>query len=83
MILQHEMMNLILNRCYSERILLSMGQSPELARKTHEYILLFIPNIFSVFTIVALRKFLQGLGNVQVHPDKVLTNDTVFSFSYR
>ncbi|KAL0140298.1 mate-domain-containing protein [Mucor lusitanicus] len=33
--------------CYSERILLAMGQSPELARKTHEYILLFIPNIFS------------------------------------
>ncbi|CAO3643081.1 unnamed protein product [Mucor fragilis] len=52
--------------CYSERILLSMGQSPELARKTHEYILLFIPNIFSVFTIVALRKFLQGLGEMKV-----------------
>ncbi|KAF1803493.1 mate-domain-containing protein [Mucor lusitanicus] len=52
--------------CYSERILLAMGQSPELARKTHEYILLFIPNIFSVFTIVALRKFLQGLGEMKV-----------------
>ncbi|KAL7317042.1 hypothetical protein PS15m_003446 [Mucor circinelloides] len=52
--------------CYSERILLFMGQSPELAKKTHEYILFFIPNIFSVFTIVALRKFLQGLGEMKV-----------------
>ncbi|KAI8646129.1 mate-domain-containing protein [Parasitella parasitica] len=52
--------------CFSERILLSMGQSSELASKTHEYILCYIPNIFSVFTIVALRKFLQGLGKMKV-----------------
>ncbi|CEP17486.1 hypothetical protein [Parasitella parasitica] len=52
--------------CFSERILLSMGQSPELASKAHEYILCYIPNIFSVFTIVALRKFLQSLGKMKV-----------------
>lgn len=78
MALQHGMINLISCRCYSERILLSMGQSPELARKTHEYILIFIPNIFSVFTIVALRKFLQGLGNVQFYLDKLLSNNADF-----
>ncbi|KAG2209364.1 hypothetical protein INT46_002607 [Mucor plumbeus] len=52
--------------CYSEQILLSIGQSPELARMAHEYILYFIPNIFLIFTIVALRKFLQGLGEMKV-----------------
>ncbi|KAI9478289.1 MAG: mate-domain-containing protein [Benjaminiella poitrasii] len=51
---------------YSDRILLSMGQSPELAKMAHEYILLVLPNIFLGFTIVSLRKFLQGLGEMRV-----------------
>jgi Na+-driven multidrug efflux pump len=40
-----------------------MGQTPELARMAQEFILIVIPNIFLSFTTVALRKFLQGLGN--------------------
>ncbi|KAI7906061.1 mate-domain-containing protein [Cokeromyces recurvatus] len=51
---------------FSDTILLSMGQSPELSKMAHEYILYVIPDIFLSFTITSLRKFLQGLGEMKV-----------------
>ena len=51
---------------WAEDILLYMGQQPELARKAQEYITVFTPNLFIIFTTTALRKFLQGLGEMKV-----------------
>ncbi|KAI8098278.1 mate-domain-containing protein [Gilbertella persicaria] len=51
---------------FSDKILLAMGQSPELAEMAHKYIVIVIPNIFLSFTTVAIRKFLQGLGEMKV-----------------
>ncbi|KAI9257072.1 mate-domain-containing protein [Helicostylum pulchrum] len=51
---------------YAENILLYMGQTPELASMAQTYITIVTPNIFLSFTIVAIRKFLQGLGEMRV-----------------
>jgi hypothetical protein len=42
-----------------------MGQEPDLARMTQEYIRLYTPMVFMSFFVVGMRKFLQGLGTVQ------------------
>ncbi|OBZ89065.1 hypothetical protein A0J61_02884 [Choanephora cucurbitarum] len=51
---------------FSDKILLSMGQSPELVDMAHQYIVITIPNAFLTFTMVAIRKFLQGLGEMKI-----------------
>jgi MATE family multidrug resistance protein len=43
-----------------------MGQTPELASMAQTYITIFTPNIFLSFAVVAIRKFLQGLGKTFV-----------------
>lgn len=54
------------NRAYAESILIYMGQEPEIAKMAQTFITVYTPNVFLVFTVIAVRKFLQGLGTYYI-----------------
>lgn len=49
-------------RLFADRILISFGQSPELAQEAQQYIIRVIPHIFIFFTVICYRKFLSSIG---------------------
>ncbi|RCH77752.1 hypothetical protein CU098_001671, partial [Rhizopus stolonifer] len=50
----------------AEPILISMGQDPALVTMAYTSILIAIPYMFIYFTNVALRKFLQSIGEMRI-----------------